>query len=123
MDSKMGEGRNVLKLEHFWYGLTDGDGYVFKRSPKVLGMLRDFSLRYLQGLPAKKNPVYSWLPTEQLVAISMVTKAKDNARREGVANHTVLIPIKEYISLTSISSDFSFTVPDVNVLEPLEVKT
>ena len=111
-----------MKLEHFWYGLTDGDGYVFKRSPKVLGMLRDFSLRYLQGLPAKKNPVYSWLPTEQLVAISMVVKAKDNARREGVANHTVLIPIKEYISLTSISSDFSFTVPDVNVLEPLEVK-
>jgi hypothetical protein len=112
-----------MKLEHFWYGLTDGDGYVFKRSPKVLGMLRDFSLRYLQGLPAKKNPVYSWLPTEQIVAVSTVSKAKDNARRDGVANHTVLIPIKDYISLTSLGVDLSFVVSDSNVLEPLEVKT
>jgi hypothetical protein len=112
-----------MKLEHFWYGLTDGDGYVFKRSPKVLSMLRDFSLRYLQGLPARNNAVYSWLPTEQVVAISAITKAKDNAKREGVANHTVLIPIKEYISLTSIDSNFNFKVPDSNVLEPLEVKT
>jgi hypothetical protein len=111
-----------MKLEHFWYGLTDGDGYVFKRSSKVLSILRDSSLRYLQSLPAKKDAVYSWLPTEQLVAISTVTKAKDNARREGVANHTVLVPIKQYISLTSIASDFNFTVPDVNILEALEVK-
>jgi hypothetical protein len=112
-----------MKFEHFWYGLTDGDGYVFKRSPKVLSILKEKSLEFLQKLPPSNIPKYTWLPTEQTVAISIIETAKDKDGRTGRQNHTLLIPIKQYIALTSIKSNFSFPLSDSNVLEPLEVKT
>lgn len=110
-----------MKLEHFWYGLTNGDGYIFKHSPKVLSILKPKSLEYLQKLPSDLIPKYSWLPTEQLVAISMIIDAKDNDGRKGRSNHTILIPIKQYIAVSHLDVNWSFTVPKTDILEPLEV--
>ena len=111
-----------MKLEHFWYGLTNGDGYVFKRSPKALQLLKEKTLERLKQLPADPAPVFMWLPTEQIVTVSKVEKASDNTGRAGVINHTLLIPIKTYVALSSPLFEtqivFPHGIPEKNVLEP-----
>lgn len=116
----------AMKLEHFWYGLTNGDGNIFKRSNKVLSTLTPKNLEVLQGLKANKDFQVNWLPTEQIVAVSSVENAKDRDGRQGVTNHTLLIPIKQYLQITpqpnAVFKKMSmFEVPVSNVLEPLEV--
>ena len=110
-----------MKLEHFWYGLTNGDGYIFKRSDKVVSMLNGKSLDFLKGLQPRDKPRYNWCEKEQLVTVSIVQSVKDKDGRKGTTNYTVFIPIKQYISLSNLNINLSFTVPDSNILEPLEV--
>jgi len=109
-----------LKFEHFWYALTNGDGYVFKRSPKVPSLLKESSLTYLEQLPVRKHEVYTWLPAEQIVAISQIEPATDSTGRKGVRNHTFLLPIRQYIGLTVVFTPKS-PMPSENVLETVEV--
>ena len=122
----------AMKFEHFWYALTNGDGYVFKRSPKVLDMLKEYvvqtsqglkkipTLQLLEELPPKKGETYTWLPAEQIVAVSQIESAVDSTGRRGVRNHTFLLPIKQYIGLTVVFTPRT-QMPSENVLETVEV--
>jgi hypothetical protein len=51
----------------------------------------------------------------------MIIDAKDNDGRKGRSNHTILIPIKQYIAVSHLDVNWSFTVPKTDILEPLEV--
>ena len=116
-----------MKLEHFWHTLTNGDGYVFKRSNKVLSMITPKNLEFLQALKPRNVFQTNWLPTEQVVTISDVKRATDSLKRQGTTNHTVLIPIKQYLLINQTNEIYKSMsmseVPESNVLEPLEVET
>lgn len=115
-----------MPIEHFLFALTKEGNYTFIKSHGVNQLISDVNIQYLrQKLQQPKDPY--WLPTEQAVAIQLIDEVKDDYGRTGVWNHTLLIPIDEYIRLTNPYALFSkyFFKKDGEVpirLEPIEVE-
>lgn len=93
-------------LEQFLFAMDENGIYQFIKSPGVTSLLSDASLQYLRQKQHNNNEPY-WLPTEQCVAVQYIDHVKDGDNRDGVWNHTLLIPIDEYIRRTGPYKLFS----------------
>ncbi len=82
-------------VEQFLFALADDGRYYFIKSPGVELILSDSNIQDLRMRKRDNGP--QWLPTEQVVAIQHIEPTSDKSGREGVWNHTILIPIREYI--------------------------
>ena len=105
-----------MPIEHFLYALfPDGKLGLIKTSG-VNKILTDKSMEFLRKKTCNGEPY--WLPTEQVVAIQHIEQATDKDGREGVWNHTLLIPIGEYIRLTDPCKLFSkYFIPKISVFD------
>ena len=118
-----------MRAEHFVYGLFNGVGYKTLQTSRVDKLLTEQNFERLKRLPAADVVYVHWLDTENIVAITQVREAKDEFNRKGIWNHTILVPITEYLSYTStqpashITDSLFQKLPLAHaVLEPIEIK-
>lgn len=95
-----------MPIESFLFALDKDGNYHYIKSHGVNQLLSDVNLQYLRQKRSNPKEPY-WLPTEQVVAIQLIDQVKDDYGRIGVWNHTLLIPIDEYIRLTNPYKLFS----------------
>jgi len=112
-----------VKIEHFLYGMVDGKIVLYKTAG-VNKILSDKNFQILRGLAVEDSDQYLWLPTEQLVALPHVEEVSDNNGRAWILNHTLLVPIHDYLKLTAPQKFLShlFITKPVN-LEQFEAFT
>ena len=88
-----------MKIEHFLYGMIDGKIVLYKTAG-VTHILSDKNFQFLRALTATDSDKYWWLPTEQVVALPHIESVTDEDGRTWVLNHTLLMPIHDYLKLT-----------------------
>lgn len=93
-------------MEQFLYGLYPDAKYHLLTSPCARSILCDANFHILRTR-VTNNDEPDWLPTEQVVAIQRITKVNYGNGLNGVRNHTLLIPIAEYIRVTNPFKLFS----------------
>jgi len=86
-------------MEQFIYALTD-NGYVLSKSGGVDNLLKQSSIRILCGLNKSES---QWWNAESCITVSTVKTVQDNFKREGVHNHTLVVPVLEYLGYTQPS--------------------
>ena len=89
-----------MKIHHFLYGMINGKIVLYK-TDQVNQLLTDKNFQILRGLTPEDSDKYLWLPTEQVVALPHIESVSDNNGRSWVLNHTLLIPIHDYLKLTN----------------------
>jgi len=89
-----------VMIEHFYYGMLNGKIVLFK-TPGVNRLVSDRNQAILRSLGAESNGKYHWLRTEQVIAFHYIEEVSDGNGRKWVVNHTLLIPIHDYIRLTN----------------------
>lgn len=94
--------------------------YIFLKSDGVTRLLSDANIQWLRQKKENNKEPY-WLPTEQVVAIQYITKTVVSDR-EGIWNHTILIPIDEYIRRTNPYKLFSKYFITENMKAPISLK-
>jgi hypothetical protein len=115
-----------LNIEHFLFGLDEHGNYFLHKSRGVNNIISDENLHRLrENKPTPNDEIY-YIPSEKLIAIQHV---KDVVRKQrvGVWNHTLLIPVSEYIRdndpLTKYSRFFIKEVDDPpSYLEPITIE-
>lgn len=113
-----------LPIEHFLFGLDEQGNYFFIKTPKVTTIITDENLQILRtNAESTEEPL--WLETEQLVVIQDIDLIS-NGGRIGMWNHTLLIPIQEYLRATNpykLYSKHFLKKGDVpQHLEPIEIE-
>ena len=88
-----------MKIEHFLYGMINGKIVLYKTAG-VNSILSDRNFQILRSLSLKDSDKYLWLPTEQVVALPHIESVSDANGRTWVLNHTLLVPIHDYLKLT-----------------------
>ena len=84
-----------MTIEHFLFGLDEEGNYFFLKTKGVNTVLTDHNLQILRtNKESSEEPL--WLETEQLIAIQDIDEI-NNGGRIGMWNHTMLIPVQEYI--------------------------
>lgn len=116
----------TVACEHFIYGLFP-DGYKLLKSKGVNQLLSSQSLYMLRQLRESKK---LWWDSERVVTVSHVESAQDQFERDGVWNHTVVVPIITYLQIIHPSElSTSYRLPNTALrlteyprpLPPLEV--
>lgn len=112
-------------IEQFLYGMFQGKISLLK-TDGVNKILSDKNFQILRNLKMEDSDKYLWLPTEQIVALPRIVNVEDSNGRSWVQNHTILIPIHEYIQQTDPKKIFSkFFLPPLEEipknLEPIKV--
>ena len=83
-------------MEQFIYALTP-KGYVLTKSKGVDTALRQTTIRKLCKLKQSDD---LWHPHEECLTLSTVESVTDQFHREGVRNHTLIVPIVDYLAYT-----------------------
>ena len=90
--------------EHFVYGQFNGVGYRLIRSTGLDQVLSKESMRYLCNIGGKLKQearIQVWLPQENIVSVSYLKPGKDGYGRRVMWNHTILMPVEEFLKHTS----------------------
>ena len=116
-----------MKIERVLYGMFNGKICMLKTTG-VNNIITDKNLQHLRELTVADSDKYLWLPTEQVVALPHIESVEDKDGRSWVQNQTLLIPIHDYIRLTSPYEHFAqHFLPVMDTLpikfEPLTVTT
>jgi hypothetical protein len=87
-------------MEQFLYALFHDERYRLLKSPGVHQLLTDQNYEVLRTRDtASRDPL--WLDTERVVAYQDIHPVNYGNGLTGIWNHTLLIPIREYIRLTN----------------------
>jgi len=112
-----------MNVEYILYGMFNGKICLLK-TDNVNAIISDKNLEFLRKLRVEDSDQHWWLPTEQLVALPHVQAVKDENGRDWVQNHTLLIPLHDYIQITKHIFDRYF-LPILDEpperLEPLHI--
>ena len=119
----------VLRLDHFIYALFNRVGYKLLKTDGVSKQVCDATLHYLQNVGAHvKSEAYIqvYWPNENVLSVSLVKPVTDEFGREGVWNHTILVPIGAYLQFTQpsrlLSAHFIHGLDDPSItLHPIVV--
>lgn len=118
----------MIECEHFVYGPFPNVGYKLIKSSGVDKLLTAERINYLCRLTPnnKQRVVMAWLKEEDLVSISYIQKTQDDYGRTGVWNHTVLVKVRDFLSMVppdNFAKHFIQVtpVPPENPLKPLKI--
>lgn len=102
-----------MKLEHFLHYSKNGVGYRLIKTPRLDKILSDNSRHYLCRLDGV-TPTQTFLPEEQMVAISYFDYTLDEYNRRNTWNHTILIHLEKYLKLDPehVAEYFRFHIAD-----------
>lgn len=88
-----------MPIEQLFCALLPDGEMLFLKTPGV-DVLSDSNIQFLRKPPDDDGGPY-WLPKEQMVAVQRIERVQDRDGRHEIWNHTLLIPIQEYIMLTN----------------------
>lgn len=91
-------------MEQFIFAIDRDGKYTFLKSPRVMQLITDGNLENLRQKRVDLSPY--WLSTEQIVAFQHVEQVLAE-KRVAFFNHTLLIPILEYLRYPEPYSFFS----------------
>jgi len=120
-----------IRCEHLIYALIEGIGYKLYQTPNASKLLSKQNLQYLYHVGDNaEQEVYLqiWFPTENVLAVTYIRPVRDEYTRDGVWNHTILLPITDYLQLsqpiTVLAPHFirEFAGEPLNHLEPIIIK-
>lgn len=115
-----------MKCEHFLYGQFNGVGYRLVKSTHLDDILTEESLHYLCALDGP-GVIQTWLPKDQAVAVSYLSYTLDEYARRNMWNHTIVIPILDYMNIHSPDLFEPFFVRETDEppqnLKPLRIDT
>ena len=97
-----------ISLEHFIYAPFQEHGYRLIKSMHVYDQIDDQELLNLcrQGGGVKEETVFTKAPNVTL-AITFLKPVKDEIKRNGLWNHTILIKLSDLLSLVEPTKLFS----------------
>lgn len=87
-------------MKWFLLGTPNDGDYISQSAPGTIAVLDTRSFSLLRNLRGSDEFQFLWLPTERLIAVSLVEKTHDRDKRETRLNHTWLFTPQEYIDLT-----------------------
>ena len=93
----------MISCDHFVYALFDGIGYKLIKTRNVVRILGDRNVSYLAHLGDRLDGdayIQIWWPTEKAVTVSYVSPRHDEYGRKGVWNHTIILPIHDFLRLS-----------------------
>jgi len=114
----------LIVCEHFVYASFPRLGHRLIASPNVHDLLSAKSLQYLKDL-RDGSVIQTFLP-EKIVAISYLKLKQDEYCRETLWNHTILVPIQDYLRLNYPNFAESHFIQELDKipksLKPLEIQ-
>lgn len=91
----------MIEAEQIICGRFNGIGWRIVKSPKIYQLSEESLREILKPLNVQtETRTCRYLEKEQLVAISYLKPQQDEYDRKGMWNHTILIPIREYLKKT-----------------------
>jgi len=102
--------RDLIRCEHFIYGLDPKKGIQLLKTPRVNHLLSDKTLSYLSHIGDGVTEVtylQVWLPSENLLAVCRIHPVTDVYGRGGVWTHVILITVEDYVKLTQPNALFN----------------
>lgn len=100
----------MIKCEHFIYNLWPDEGYKLLKSLGVTSLISSDTLRdlCLIGEQVSSETIMEmWWHKEKVVTISFIRPTQDKDNRKGSWNHTIIIPIMDYLKLTQPKTIFA----------------
>jgi len=119
----------MIRCEHFVYGLFNGYGYVLTKTDGVDKILSDKMLKKLLALQHDEQLL--WPPQhpnkEFHISCTKIEPVKDEYKRVGIFNSTILVPLSKYLSYTQplriVKSYFMLrTDKPPEKLKPIKIK-
>ena len=86
-----------MKLEHFTYGLFNGHGYVLTKSSGLDAVTTKAMMDKLVALDQDTQLLWN---TPLVISCTHIEPATDEFGRVGKWNHTILIDLNDYLTLT-----------------------
>ena len=109
-------------MYEFTYGMGEDGKIREEKSAGLSYVLTEKNYEYLKTLSPEVSGKYLWLPTEQLVALPTIKMVSDKDGRTWVHNHTLLIPIHEYLQKSEPFKLYGLADEPPETLEPIVIK-